>query len=761
MKLKEFQVKAAQKIFEKTFSTINNSTINKIILQAPTGSGKTLILFEYIKQFISNTDNYIFIWLTPGKGELEVQSFNKMRKSFPAMISGDLDDVLLNGFENKGIYFINWEKITNKTNIAIAQTEKNNFFDRINEAKLKNYNFIVIIDEEHNNNTIKANFIIESISPKSEIRVSATPIKKSNNYQEIIISESDVIEEGLITKGIFINKDLEKNKGNNISFETKYLIENSNQIRKNIITEYQKINLDINPLVLIQFPNLNDNLISQVEEILNNLGFNYENGKVASWFSERDLETEGTKKIKKLSKINLVPDEIVKNNNEVSFLLFKQAIATGWDCPRAKILVKLRDNMSEKFEIQTLGRIRRMPEAHHYNNEILDYSYLFTYDEKFKNEAILLGGFEAEKLFLREGAKDITLLKQIPNKNYAYNENKTLLEEIREYFLIKYNLKINEFEKNKEILKQNGFIINEKIITSFLQGKINNLQENPFENVSEHTNEVDVSTSDHGRILMKSIDQLKNHLNLSYEDLKETILHKLFKKSSLFRLKSKKDKKILSLNNKEFYSFIINNFEKLLEIFKRFEETKILQNSLLEVKEVEFKIPKEEYYSFINYEKENKILTTNVYKNYSLAMIDSEKLRSRAEMNFEIWCENNQNFIKDVYRVGNKGYSNFSIIYYNSFHKQKFLHIDYIIRTQNKNIYLIKIEKDNFNKEEDLKAMFNQLKKYCLKNKYNFAFIKEKQYKNDFKFFINNTIYSSDINDESWIEIEKMIEKNR
>ena len=58
------------------------------------------------------------------------------------------------------------------------------------------------------------------------------------------------------------------------------------------------------------------------------------------------------------------------------FLLIKQAVATGWDCPRAKILVKLRENMGEDFTIQTIGRIRRMPEAIHYNDEVLDNCYL-------------------------------------------------------------------------------------------------------------------------------------------------------------------------------------------------------------------------------------------------------------------------------------------------------------------------------------------------------------------------------------------------
>ncbi|MBK8698450.1 MAG: hypothetical protein IPN29_02455 [Saprospiraceae bacterium] len=59
--------------------------------------------------------------------------------------------------------------------------------------------------------------------------------------------------------------------------------------------------------------------------------------------------------------------DIAKGNakffeSDVEFLLFKQAIDTGWDCPRAHILVKLRDIQSYTFEVQTVGRILRMPE---------------------------------------------------------------------------------------------------------------------------------------------------------------------------------------------------------------------------------------------------------------------------------------------------------------------------------------------------------------------------------------------------------------
>lgn len=62
----------------------------------------------------------------------------------------------------------------------------------------------------------------------------------------------------------------------------------------------------------------------------------YDNGMVSKWMSEDKKD---------------LPDNLTQNDGIPVFLLMKQAISTGWDCPRAKILVKLRENMSESFEI--------------------------------------------------------------------------------------------------------------------------------------------------------------------------------------------------------------------------------------------------------------------------------------------------------------------------------------------------------------------------------------------------------------------------
>ena len=80
------------------------------------------------------------------------------------------------------------------------------------------------------------------------------------------------------------------------------------------------------------------------------MGYTYENGMVNIWMSDNKV----------------IGDDLTQLDGSPAFLLMKQAISTDWDCPRAKILVKLSEGGSEDFQIQTIGRIRRMPERKHY-----------------------------------------------------------------------------------------------------------------------------------------------------------------------------------------------------------------------------------------------------------------------------------------------------------------------------------------------------------------------------------------------------------
>ncbi len=63
-------------------------------------------------------------------------------------------------------------------------------------------------------------------------------------------------------------------------------------------------------------------------------------------------------------------------------MLFKQAAGTGWDCPRAHILVMFREIQSPTFYVQTVGRILRNADPYNkkdYNESIiLRCGYLYT-----------------------------------------------------------------------------------------------------------------------------------------------------------------------------------------------------------------------------------------------------------------------------------------------------------------------------------------------------------------------------------------------
>ena len=72
----DFQTDAKNYLLDKT---TDPNAKRKIIVKSPTGSGKTIILLSYIYDYLLWQDpNKVFIWLTPGKGDLEEQSKEKM-----------------------------------------------------------------------------------------------------------------------------------------------------------------------------------------------------------------------------------------------------------------------------------------------------------------------------------------------------------------------------------------------------------------------------------------------------------------------------------------------------------------------------------------------------------------------------------------------------------------------------------------------------------------------------------------------------------
>ena len=278
----------------------------------------------------------------------------------------DLEDRKIG--ENE-ILFINWHSINKKDiNLYVKDNEQdNNLSNIIQNTKEDGREIILIIDESHHTaKSDKSKELIETICPKVTIEVSATPHLKENVSEIEKVYLDSVKKEEMIKSEIAINPEFLTLKVGPKDSDT-IVIEQALNKRKELEKLYKKEDTNINPLVLIQLPDSKGNLLNKKDDVLKILKgkFNIteENGKLAVWLSEEKTD-------------NLA--NIDKNDNEVEVLVFKQAIALGWDCPRAAILVIFRESKSFTFTIQTIGRIMRMPELKYYDSDDLNKGFVFT-----------------------------------------------------------------------------------------------------------------------------------------------------------------------------------------------------------------------------------------------------------------------------------------------------------------------------------------------------------------------------------------------
>lgn len=726
-KLFEFQEKAILQLIDLT--TGNHKQVTTV--KSPTGSGKTIILINYIDEYLSKiSNNTAFIWLCPGKGDLEEQSRQKMIKYAPERKAQTLFDALNSGFVKESTTFINWELITKNGNKAISDGEKKNLFDRIAEAHRSGIDFIIVIDEEHSNNTSKAQTIIDAIAAKHIVRMSATAIK-NNRYEYIEIDEIDVINAGLITRALYVNEGI--NPGEELSSDYDLLLDLADKKRKEIANRYVSIGKKIRPLVLIQFPNGQADTINAVETKLKEMGYTYENGMVSKWMSDDKKD---------------LPLNLTDNDATPVFLLMKQAISTGWDCPRAKILVKLREGMSEQFEIQTIGRIRRMPEAQHYDDDLLDYCYVYTFDDKWKNGLLsnVSRAYETRRLFVKEKCKTFTLPKQLRNLDFSMLGERDVLFKLYDHLKNKYSLDSDK-KNNKKILENNGYIFGDLLVTQIVQGQY--IKTESVEHASTITATRKVDTHKHGIYLLHSTDEIKTAIGLSTSQTKG-ILERLFRKG----LNQKR--KILNLDTGEFYAFIINNVKLIKNDFLEITSNMMKQPSFsLFKKTAIFKIPEQDFFKYDSSVKNEVEVISNAYKEYTTGY-NTSLIRSKSEQLFEQYCEGKDD-IDWVYKNGDSGQQYFSIVYIDGVQKQWLFYADYIVKKKDGSIWVIEtkggeINGKNKNIDDQIENKFYAFKEYAKSQNINWGFVRDL----DNNLYINNTEFHIELSDEHWIPLNSI-----
>ena len=424
IELREYQHDAVSDLLKQMRGLLSSSGSKVCVFKAPTGSGKTIMMAELLQQFNEEDlpGKYVFVWTS--LYDLHSQSKAKLA-SYLQDTRYDLmslDEITQDALAENSVLFVNWHSLTTtKQNADTSSREWSNVYvkDRedgrsivevLEKTREAGRQIVLIVDEAHRNYLTENSqrFIAEVIKPKLTVEVSATPLLSvsaedmaSKNAGFVSVPFDEVVASGLIKQETTINQSI----GNYIDIAAsadELVIEAALAKQDELTTLYEQNEIAVNPLVLIQLPSdsektsaLDKSVREEVEQQLVKHGITYENGKLAVWLAD--------------DKKNL--ELIEKNNSDVRVLIFKEAVAIGWDCPRAQVLVMLRAIRSLTFEIQTVGRILRMPEARHYDVPELNKAFVYTNIAgiNINNKPEDLDFFKTHFAHKKEGINDVQL----------------------------------------------------------------------------------------------------------------------------------------------------------------------------------------------------------------------------------------------------------------------------------------------------------------------------------------------------------------
>ena len=231
-------------------------------------------------------------------------------------------------------------------------------------------NPVVIVDESHN---FKADLRVEllnNLSPRFILELTATPRDNSN-----IISFVDAMQlkrENMVKLPVIVEN---RNTPKDVLVNA---IRMRNSLEQHAIEMEKQGGRYIRPIVLFQAQPKTDNDNITFDKIKANL--------ISFGIPETQI------KIKTANKDELKGIDLMSRSCEVRYIITVNALKEGWDCPFAYILATLANKTSRVDVEQILGRILRQPYTTQHKNPLLNLSYVFTSSNDFRDtvEKIIL-----------------------------------------------------------------------------------------------------------------------------------------------------------------------------------------------------------------------------------------------------------------------------------------------------------------------------------------------------------------------------------
>ena len=407
LELKDFQEVTVGRLIKQIRqikNLVKEGSPQAIILSSPTGSGKTVIMTALIESVFYGSDEIpsepeaVFLWLSD-QPELNEQSRRKIASASNRLNDSDLLIIQPHfdqeTFDGGKVYFLNTQKLSKDGNLVSIKGDSRNhtIWETIKKTQdLLKDKFYLVIDEAHRGmnqsrqqessaRTIAQRFVLgsdEMPAIQLILGVSATPqrfqklLENNTSYQErgqhaVKVNPADVIASGLLKDKIVLYHPTDKQVA-----DWSLLAAAANQWHKvkerwNDYTQSQNIEA-VKPILVIQVEDGNDQTISRtsitmvINELQKVIGTIHDD-EIAHSFQDDKPITVGDRKIRKLEASRIQDDEKVK------IVLFKMSLTTGWDCPRAEVMMSFRKANDHTLIAQLIGRMIRTPLARRIENQ--------------------------------------------------------------------------------------------------------------------------------------------------------------------------------------------------------------------------------------------------------------------------------------------------------------------------------------------------------------------------------------------------------
>lgn len=239
---------------------------------------------------------------------------------------------------------------------------------------------LIILDEGHKAKTEIASEAIKECNPSCVCELTATPTEEANVLFSVAGRE--------LEKEDMIKLDLNLIEKDTVEWKTllNYSAEHLNRLQEEAITYQKETGVYIRPINLIQVEATGKN---QRKE-----------GKIhAEDVREHLIETGLVKpeeiRVKSSAKNELENEDLLSSKSPVRFIITKQALQEGWDCPFAYSLTVLGGSSSKRALTQLVGRVLRQPYARKTKVKALDESYVFCLRDSSKDLVkAIRNGFE-------------------------------------------------------------------------------------------------------------------------------------------------------------------------------------------------------------------------------------------------------------------------------------------------------------------------------------------------------------------------------